>query len=118
MLNDVSAALRRWLEPLTIIRNGAGSYVDGSWVNGADSNVNIKAVVQNANPDDLVLLPEGTRSTEAMKIHTTSKVFTVSEVGETDADQFDYDGSRYRIYDVFNRRIGNYVKAVAIRIPV
>lgn len=116
MINDVSGALLRWLGPLTIVRKAIGSYVDGEWVDGADSDVVIKAVIQNANPDDLILLPEGTRTTEAVKIHTTSKVNTVSEAGETDADQFDYNGSRYRIYDVFERKIGNYFKAVAIRI--
>ena len=118
MNNDVSRALLRWLKPLTIIRKGAGAYTDGVWVNGADTNVPIKAVIQNANPDDLILLPEGTRTTEAVKIHTTSEVMTVSEVGETDADQFLYNGRRYRIYDVFEREIGNYFKAVAIRIKL
>lgn len=116
MKNDVSKALKRWLESLTIIRKGQGDYVNGNWVNGVDSNINIKAVIQNANPDDLILLPEGTRTTEAVKIHTTSLVKTVSEVGETDADQFNYNGYKYRIYDVFDRQIGNYFKAIAIRI--
>jgi len=116
MKNDVSRALLRWLEPLDIIRKDVGDYVNGDWVNGGDIVVPIKAVIQNANPDDLILLPEGTRTTEAVKIHTTSIIKTVSEVGETDADQFDYNGSRYRVYDVFTRKIGNYVKAVAIRI--
>ena len=117
MINDVSRALLRWLEPLNIIRKDVGSYVDGEWVDADEAEpVVIQAVIQNANPDDLILLPEGTRTTEAVKIHTTSKVNTVSEAGETDADQFDYNGSRYRIYDVFGRKIGNYYKAVAIRI--
>ena len=118
MKNNVSRALKRWQEPLDIIRKGVGSYIDGKWVNGVDSIVPTKSVIQNANPDDLVLLPEGTRTTEAVKIHTTTKVNTVSEVGETDADQFLYNGFRYRIYDVFDRQIGNYYKAVAIRIKL
>ena len=118
MNNSVSRALLRWLEPLEIKRVGAGSYVDGKWVDGVLGSVQIKAVIQNANPDDLILLPEGTRTTEAVKIHTTTKVNTVSETGETDADQFLYNGHRYRIYDVFDRQIGNYYKAVAIRIKL
>lgn len=116
MKNDVSRALKRWLEPVDIKRFGAGSYVEGEWVNGSQTTIPIKAVVQNAQADDLILLPEGTRSTEAIKIHTTTKVNTVSEVGETNADTFFYDGDTYKIYDVFNRKIGNYFKAVAIRI--
>jgi len=116
MKNDVSRALKRWLEPVTITRVGVGSYIDNEWVDGAAVPVIIKAVVQNAQPDDLILLPEGTRSTEAVKIHTVSVVKTVSEVGETNADTFFYDGDTYRVYDVFKRKIGNYFKAVAIRI--
>jgi hypothetical protein len=118
MKNDVSRALTRWLVPLDIIRKGIGSYVNGDWVNGADVTVSIKAVVQNANADDLILLPEGSRSSESIKIHTTSEVKTISEVGETEADQFDYEGSRYKIFDVYNRKIGKYYKASAIRIKV
>jgi len=116
MKNDVSRALTRWLEPVNITRVGIGSYVDGEWVDGPPTVIPIKAVVQNAQPDDLILLPEGTRSTEAVKIHTTTKINTISEVGETKADTFTYDGDTYKIYDVFKRRIGNYFKAVAIRI--
>lgn len=116
MKNDVSRALKRWLEPITITRVAAGAYVNSEWVNGIPGPVPIKAVVQNADPDDLILLPEGTRSTEAVKIHTVSVVKTVSEVGATDADTFVYDGDTYRIYDVFKRKIGNYYKAIAIRI--
>ena len=116
MRNDVSRALKRWLEPITITRVAAGAYVNGEWVNGADSQIPIKAVVQNAQPDDLILLPEGTRSTEAVQIHTVTAIKTVSEVGATDADTFLYDGDTYRIYDVFKRKIGNYYKAIAIRI--
>ena len=118
MKNNVSKALKRWLEPLTIVRTGPGGYVDGKWVDGVSGDMWIKAIIQNANPDDLILLPEGTRTTEAVKIHTTTKVNTVSEAVKTNADQFNYNGFRYRIYDVFDRKIGNYYKAVAIRIKV
>lgn len=116
MLNNVSAAFSGFLENMTILRKAPGSYVNGEWVDGVESGVNIKAVIQNANPDDLILLPEGTRTTEAVKFHTVSNVVTVSEVGGTNADEFLYNGKRYRVYDVYERKIGNYFKAVAIRI--
>lgn len=116
MLNDVSAAFNGWLEPIDIIRKEQGDYVDGNWVDAQETIVSIRAVVQNANADDLILLPEGTRSTETVKIHTTSLVKTVSEVTETEADQFEYNGSKYKIHDVYDRKIGNYYKALAIRV--
>ena len=116
MINDVSGAFTRWLEPIAINRIGQGSYVDGDWVDGVSATVNILAVVQNANADDLELLPEGTRTSEAIKIHTVAKVKTVSEDGETNADTFPYDGDTYRLYAVNKRKIGNYFKAVGTRI--
>ncbi len=116
MMNDVSEAFDEWLEKVVITRVGPGAYVDGVWVEGIPGPVNIKAVVQNANADDLILLPEGTRTSEAIKIHTVTKVKTVSEDGETNADTLSYDGDTYRLYAVNKRKIGNYFKAVGIRI--
>lgn len=115
MLNDVSEAFEGWLEPLTILRKD-GSYVDGIWVDGVETPIIINAVIQNANPDDLIVLPEGERTTEAVKIHTTSAVRTVIETSESEADEFVYDGLRWRIYNLANRKIGNYYKAIAIRV--
>ncbi len=116
MINDVSEAFDEWLEKVVITRVGPGAYVDGVWVEGAPTTINILSVVQNATADDLILLPEGTRTSETVKLHTVSPVKTVSEVGETNADTFQYDGDTYRIFDVYRRKIGNYYKAIAIRI--
>ena len=118
MKNDVSKALARWTEKIELTRFSSGTYVDGVWVNGSSAIIQINAVVQNAQADDLILLKEGTRSTEAIKIHTTAKVKTVSEYGESNADVFLYNGRTYKIYDVFERKIGNYYRAVAIRIDI
>ena len=118
MKNDVSKALARWTEKIELTRFSSGTYVNGVWVNGSSTTTQINAVVQNAQADDLILLKEGTRSTEAIKIHTTTKVKTVSEYGDSNADVFSYNGRTYKIYDVFERKIGNYYRAVAIRIDI
>lgn len=118
MKNDVSKAFARWTEKIELTRFSSGTYVDGVWVNGSSTIIQINAVVQNAQADDLILLPEGSRSSEAVKIHTVTKVKTVSENGESNADIFSYNGKTYKIYDVFERKIGNYYKAVAIRIDI
>ena len=116
MLNDVSDAFDGWLESVKITRPGAGSYVDGIWVPVSDVPVYIQAVVQNANPDDLLVVPEGLRTTESIKLHTTTFLKTVDEDGEASADLIAYNGVNWRVYNVANRKIGNYYKAVAIRI--
>ena len=115
MMNDVSEVFQGWLVQVEIQRPNAGSYVNGVWVPTSSSPKYIQAVVQNANPKDLLVVPEGLRTSESIKIHTTSEMKTVDEVGETDADVVEYNSKNYRVYNVADRQIGNYYKAIAVR---
>lgn len=114
MINDVSSALTRWLESLTGTRT-TGSYVDGRWVDSTPSNLSFTGVVQNASPDDLKVLPEGNRTDEVIKIHTQFElVANISD--DTKSDLVDYNGKQYRVNNVAYRFIGNYNKALAIKV--
>lgn len=114
MINDVSRALTRWLQGLTGFRT-TGSYVNGRWVDGTPSNFSFQGVVQNASPDDLQVLPEGNRSDEVIKIHTLyDLVCNISD--DTKSDLVNYNGTQYRVNNVAYRHIGNYNKALAIRV--
>lgn len=116
MLNDVSAAFTPWLEDVVISRpDGSGAYVDGIWNPSPVSSVTIRGVLQNANPDDLQNLPEGLRTSEAIKVHSVSRMRPVSEVGETLADIILENGKQYIVQSVADRKIGNYYKAVAVK---
>jgi len=113
---DVSEAFDGLLQSVTLYRPGAGSYVNGKWVGGTATTPTIQAVVQNATPDDMLTVPEGLRSEEAIKLHSADPLRSVVEVGKTNADQVTYDGAKWLVQKVFNRRIGGYYKAVAMRI--
>ena len=113
---DVSEAFDGLLQTVTLYRPGAGSYVGGKWMGGTATAPTVQAVVQNATPDDMLTVPEGLRSEEAIKLHSADPLRSVVEVGKTNADQVTYDGSKWLVQKVFNRRIGGYYKAVAIRI--
>ena len=112
-LNDVSDAFDGWEQTITGIRT-AGSYVDGRWVAGTPSNLSFQGVIQNATPDDLKVLPEGQRTEEAIKIHTTFEL--IPQIGNTNTgDLISYKGKNWLVYNVAHRYIGNYHKAIAIR---
>jgi hypothetical protein len=111
--NDVSEAFDDWLEPLVATRI-TGSYVDGLWVDNTPTIINFYGVVQNATPQDLEVLEEGLRSEETIKIHTTTKLIALVE-GTTAGDTVVYDGSVWTVYNLADRKIGNYYKAILIK---
>lgn len=115
-LNDVSEAFIGLLEEVVIDRVASGSFSDGLWADGVSSQVTIDAVVQNANPKDMMMVDEGLRDQEGIKLHTQSELRTVEEVRETNADVVNYQGHEWRIYNVADRKIGGYYKAIAIQI--
>lgn len=115
-MNDVTDAFDPdWEVPLLISRVAAGSYVDGKWVDGAAGNVDVSAIIQVARDDDLMVLPEGLRTEEAIKLHTRSLLQGVSEDAQITADTFDYRGKPWRVIIAADQAIGHYYRAIAIR---
>jgi hypothetical protein len=116
---DVSGAFDGWLQDITVRREAAGTRNagTGAWVPGAETNIPISAVVQDASPDDLLVIPEGERTEYSIKIHTVEILKTASEDGKTSADKVEYEGELYKVLKVFKRKtLGNYYKAIAVRI--
>ena len=111
--NDVSDAMDGWEQTITGSRT-AGSYVSGRWVAGTPSGLSFQGVIQNATPDDLKVLPEGQRTEEAIKIHTTFEL--IPQIDNTNTgDLISYKSKNWLVYNVAHRYIGNYHKAIAIR---
>jgi len=115
-MNDVTDAFDPdWEVLLQVTRVAAGSYVNGKWVDGAASNVNIKAIIQVARGDDLLVLPEGLRTEEAIKLHTRSLLQGVSEADGVSADTFIYRNKPWRVEVATDQAVGYYYRAIAIR---
>lgn len=116
-MNDVTDAFDPdWEIAVDITRYASGSYVAGKWVEGATSIMPITAIIQRATADDLLILPENLRTEESIKIHSRSELQGVSEDDERSADTFSYRAKQWRIYSVTDESIGNYHKAIAIRL--
>lgn len=113
-INDVSDAFTEWLAPYTAQRQTA-TVVKGKKVAGVSTAVPFDGVIQNANPEDLKALPEGSRTEEAIKIHTGTELLPQIDNSQ-DGDVVPYDSKEYLIVNVADRKIGNYYKAIGLKI--
>jgi len=88
---------------LEVTRNDAtGSYVDGRYVPGASSQVLVKAVVMNATPKEILLLPKGRQSKNTLKIYSDVELVTNNESSQTQADTFIYLGQAFQVISINN----------------
>ena len=83
--------------PLTLIRSTAGSYVDGVWVEGTETNVEIQVNIQPLKEAELLILPEADRSRQWWKVYSASEI-RMDKQGTSGwaADEFVYQGDRYK----------------------
>ena len=107
--------------PLTLIRSAAGSYVDGEWVEGTETNVSIDVNIQPLKEAELLLLPEADRSKQWWKVYSASEM-RMDKQGASGwaADEFVYQGDRYKVMKVENYAMGihNHWKAIAARMEL
>lgn len=80
-------------KPLSVTRYAPGAYVDGFWVEGAPSTIQITASVQPASAEDMQTLPEGRRLTGAYRLFTDDTLFVAD--GQQQADVVQIDGHPY-----------------------
>lgn len=101
----------------TVKRFTAGSWTNGVWVNGTQSTFQITASVQPAKQEDLIYLPEGQRTSAAVKIYTDTMVRTGNEKTGIQADLLEFQGEDWEIQQVWNHQeltLAHY-KAIAVR---
>lgn len=85
-------------ETIKVKREGAGgSYIDGHYVAGPDTNTTIKANVQPMGGSELLQLPESDRLREPLRFYSTI------ELQENDLVERVLDGREYEI-----QRLGNW----------
>lgn len=104
--------------PITIYRKTQGGYVDGDWVDGAESEITRDVNIQPVRDDELLILPESDRSREWYKLYC-SEDLRVDRQGSDgySADEFMWQGDRYKIMKVRSYAMGtlNHYRAWAAR---
>ena len=107
--------------PLTIIRSTQGSYVNGEWVEGTETQVPLEVNIQPFRDEDLLLLPEADRSREWYKIYCANEI-RMDKQGTSgwSADEFVYEGDRYKVMKVkhYSMSILDHYRATAARLEV
>lgn len=111
---SVSAlAIQMLARPATLLRAGAGTYVDHEWVDGAETAISIRAVIQSPTQADMRVLPEGERTDGYVTIWTETELRTVDEDDATNADVIlTPEGVRYRVLRNGARREGGFWRVI------
>lgn len=108
--------------PYTIVRRESGEYVDGQYVRGEPTNINIMANIQPAKFDEIKKMIDGEITEDWLKIFTKSPLRTKRE-GDNgwDADRLIYFDEIYEIRKVKVWQQGHntdHYHAVAARVEL
>lgn len=101
----------------TITRTGPGAYVRGEWVNGVPSAMTIQASVQPVTGQELLVLPEGRRTMEVVKIYTSAELVTNDNSQQPDV--LEWRGKSYEIAmkAAYQSDVINHFKYYATKVP-
>lgn len=84
--------------PVNLYRKAAGSYVNGVWVEGAETLILITASIQPTSGEEMLSLPEGRRNKKTYSLFTSTDINLI--VGSTNPDQVQIFGERYEVVRV------------------
>lgn len=107
--------------PLTLIRKAAGEYVSGRWVEGLETLVPIEVNIQPMKEEELLILPEADRARQWYKVYSDSEIRADKQgVGGYSADEFEFEGDRYKVMKVRHYSMGilNHFRAMAARVEL
>lgn len=105
--------------PIVVLRQGEGAWVDGYWVNGTETYLDIEANVQPMRGHELLTLPESDRTKESIKVYCVETLKTVEEVGQTKADVIVWDNKRFQAIKTMTYKMGvlDHTKTICYRLP-
>lgn len=83
--------------PFTFKRRAATTYTNGKAVLGAESDVVLDGSLQPMNSRDVLLLPEGQRTRENLKLYTDTQLFPAEKETGRPADRLTIGSSVYEV---------------------
>lgn len=105
----------------TVKRFAPGEYIDGHYMPGEESIFEIVASVQPLSPYEILQLPEGQRTKEAVKIYTTAGLRQTIESQKVKGDRISYKGRLYEVQKVSTWEMFTdipHFKAIAVMVEV
>lgn len=118
---DYGDVIAEWGQTITRHRKDGGAHVDGIWVEGAEVDAPLFAVVQPAKPSEIKLLDEGFRNTRVYRLTTEDDLRAGdADNGGVEPDHITYQGDRYVVAATADwRATSGYLEAfVSLRSPV
>lgn len=105
--------------PIQVRRYGEGSWVDGYFVNGVETTLDIEANVQPLRGHELLTLPEADRTKESIKVYCVETLNTVEEVGQKKADIVIWEGKKFQAIKTMTYKMGvlDHTKTICYRLP-
>lgn len=86
---------------VTVKRKAAGSYIEGVFTDGEETEIEITGSIQPLNGKELLVLSEGNRVKDTIKIYTDSELRT-DKSSTCVADLIEYNNKIWQVMNVFD----------------
>jgi hypothetical protein len=105
---------------VTLTHYEPGEWVNGRYERGAPTVVQFNASVQPMTPNEMLLLPEGQRATETVKIYACSNAMKVANISTGESgDLLEIEGVSFQVQQVTRYLLPgsalSHWKAIAVR---
>jgi hypothetical protein len=100
MQNNFFPMISRFGETVEVRRKQAGQWVNGRWVEGAETGFTAQASIQPMRGKHMEFLPEAQRTGEEMVAYITVEVLPSSAIAGTQTDIIVWRGVRYKVLHV------------------
>jgi len=100
MTTDFQEMILNFGEVLTVVRKPSGTYVDGRYVEGTESEITMAASIQPARGSQVQFLPEAQRTGEELVGYFAGEVFTSRAQSGKNSDVVVWQGARYLVLSV------------------
>jgi len=99
-------------------RTGTGSFTKGIFTDSGTSDITIQGSIQPLKADEMELLPEGRRDSEAFRIYTDTKLFPANDDTKLNADRVVLGGKEYEVLAcaTWQNNVINHYKAVVVKL--
>ena len=108
-------------KPIIVKRTGQGDYdAGGVWVEGIPAELSVRMSVQPLRMDEMDALPEGRRSSRAVKIYSDTELLPAEQTSGQNADQVRWQGKQWEIVgcDPYLMGVIPHFKALAVEVKV
>jgi len=91
---------------------------DGIYAPAATSNFTIKASIQPLKPNEMQLLEEGRRDSEAFRLYTDTQLLTAKTSTKKNADIAVFYGNEYEVLScaTWQNNVINHYKAIVVKL--